>query len=292
MTGRRRVVVHVDDLGMSHGANVAFRDLSATGVVTCGSVMVPAPWFAELAAMARADPALDVGVHLTLTSEMKGYRWRPLTRPPRSAGLTDAEGFFHADVPTLRARADPVAVEAELRAQVEAALDAGIAITHLDDHMGAVLAPEFVAAYVRVAQAFQLPPVICPTLSTYGGPHNMAGIDEAGFAAGPALAQSAGFTLFDRIVETDWQQSEVTEAGCRTLFASLPVGLSFLALHPTVPGDIAAIDLAFHHLRCGEHAVLSAPAFRGWLDMQDIERLGMRPFHTALRTRLSGEVTA
>ena len=82
----RRVVLHADDLGMSHGANAAFAELSRFGTITSGSVMVPCPWFAELAAMARDDPALDVGVHLTLTSEMQGYRWRPLTRPSAAGG--------------------------------------------------------------------------------------------------------------------------------------------------------------------------------------------------------------
>ena len=50
--------------------------------------------------MAAANPALDLGVHLTLTSEKKPYRWRPLTAPPRSAGLTDTMGYFWPDVPT------------------------------------------------------------------------------------------------------------------------------------------------------------------------------------------------
>ncbi len=292
MTARRSVVIHADDLGMSHGANLAFRDLAALGTVTCGSVMVPCPWFAELAAMARSDPALDIGVHLTLTSEMPGYRWRPLTRPSRAAGLTDDDGFLHRNVPTLRARADPAAVEAELAAQVETALGAGIDVTHLDDHMGAVLAPEFVAAYVRVAQAFRLPPVICPTLSTYGGPHNMTGIDEAAFAAGPALARAAGFALVDRIVETDWQAPAVTRAGTRARFAALPSGLSFLALHPAAPGDIAAIDPGSHHLRSGEYRALSAPGLRLWLEAQDMDLSGMRPFRDAFRASHSGELRA
>ena len=105
----RRAVLHADDLGMSHGANAAFAELSAFGTITSGSVMVPCPWFAELAALARDDPSLDVGVHLTLTSEMKGYRWRPLTRPPASAGVTDADGFFHPDAAMVRALAEPEA---------------------------------------------------------------------------------------------------------------------------------------------------------------------------------------
>ena len=91
---RKRVVIHEDDVGMSHGANSAFVELSKLGSCSSGSVMVPCPWFPEAAEIARNDKSRDVGVHLTLTSEQKPYRWRPLTAPPPSAGLTDKFGYF------------------------------------------------------------------------------------------------------------------------------------------------------------------------------------------------------
>jgi predicted glycoside hydrolase/deacetylase ChbG (UPF0249 family) len=279
----RRVVLHADDLGMSHGANAAFAELSAFGTITSGSVMVPCPWFAELAAMARADPGLDVGVHLTLTSEMRGYRWRPLTRPSAAAGLTDRDGFFHPDTATVRARAAPEAVEAELRAQVDAALAAGIDVTHLDDHMGTVLAPEFAAAYVRVAAEYRLPPVICGALAAYGGPHNMGGIGETAFARGAALAQAAGFAVFDRIAETDWSGAGPPEAAARALVAGLGPGLGFAALHVTRPGEIDAIDPGAHAIRTGEYAVYRSAGFRDWLGRQGLELVGMRALREAYR---------
>jgi predicted glycoside hydrolase/deacetylase ChbG (UPF0249 family) len=285
----RRVVLHADDLGMSHGANAAFGELSAFGTITCGSVMVRCPWFPEVAAMARADATLDVGVHLTLTSEMPGYRWRPLTRPPAKAGLTDAEGFFHADTATVRARAAPDAVEAELRAQVEAALAAGIDVTHLDDHMGAVLAPEFIAVYLRLAADYRLPPVLPPTLAGYGGPHNLEGVAAADFAAGIGRARAAGFAVFDRIAETDWQPVLPPEAAGRALIEGLPPGLSFLALHVTRPGEIEAIDPGAHAIRRGEYALYRSEAFRDWLRGQGIEPVGMRWLRDRLR---GGEGTA
>src|SRR6185503_8527149 len=133
--GRKRVVIHEDDVGMTHGANGAFVELSKLGSCSSGSVMVPCPWFPEAAEIARNDRTLDGGVHLTLTSEQKPYRWRPLTAPPSSAGLTDKFGYFWPDVPSAR-RAAPAAVEAELRAQIETAVAAGIDITHFDAHMG------------------------------------------------------------------------------------------------------------------------------------------------------------
>ena len=150
---------------MSHGANIAFQELSAMGACSAGSVMAPCPWSPEAVAMARANRALDLGVHLTLNSEKQSYRWRPLTSPPRSAGLTDEAGYFWSTVPALRKHAAPEAVETELRAQIDAALAAGIDVTHLDAHMGAVMMPEFVDIYYRLGPTTTFPSFSCRTSS-------------------------------------------------------------------------------------------------------------------------------
>src|SRR3954449_11678852 len=98
----RAVILHVDDLGATHGANAAFLDLAARGLVTCGSVIVPGPWFREVADAACANPMLDIGVHLTLTSEWDRYRWAPISTVSRASGLIDEDGFFWRDVPSSR----------------------------------------------------------------------------------------------------------------------------------------------------------------------------------------------
>jgi chitin disaccharide deacetylase len=281
----RSVVIHADDLGMCRGANDAFVELSAFGTVTSGSVMVPCPWFPDLAAKACAAPTFDVGVHLTLTSEMPGYRWRPLTNPPKSAGLTDELGYLHRDVATLRRRAHPEAVVAELTAQIEAALAAGIDVTHLDDHMGAVLAPEFIGIYLDLAITFGLPPIICEAPSAYGGMHNLSGLAENAFAATAARARSAGFEVFARIAETDWTRTGPADAGARAMIDGLPQGLSFLALHVTKPGEIALIDPDTHWIRTDEYEVYRDHNFARWLKTADVAPLGMRELRDAWRAR-------
>jgi len=114
----RALILHVDDLAMCHGANRAYLELAAHGLVTCGSVMVPCPWFGEIAEAVVADPALDLGVHLTLTSEWAHYRWRPLSTTRRASGLIDDDGYFWRDVASLRPHLVVEAAEAELRAQI------------------------------------------------------------------------------------------------------------------------------------------------------------------------------
>src|SRR6478752_5860056 len=101
MTERRAgplIVLHVDDVGMCHGANLAFLELSRAGRCDAGSVMVPCPWFLEMADWAAREPSLDLGVHLTLTAEKAYYRWRPLTSAGTASGLVDDDGYFWRSV--------------------------------------------------------------------------------------------------------------------------------------------------------------------------------------------------
>src|SRR5882762_7043651 len=45
----RLLIVHADDLGVTHSVNAAAIDVFKTGVVNSGSMMVPCPWFPEIA---------------------------------------------------------------------------------------------------------------------------------------------------------------------------------------------------------------------------------------------------
>lgn len=202
----RRVVIHQDDVGMCHGANVAFVELSRRGTITCGSAMVPCPWFSEIAELAAGDPTLDLGVHLTLTAEKAFYRWRPLTAPRPSAGLTDPSGHLWRDVASVRRHADPDAVEAELAAQVEAALDAGIDVTHLDAHMGAAIAPELGDIYVRLGAEHDLPVLLTSSLTGYAPSDHLAGATETDYAPIVEAARSFGQPIFDEARETPWDR--------------------------------------------------------------------------------------
>jgi predicted glycoside hydrolase/deacetylase ChbG (UPF0249 family) len=137
-----RLVIHADDVGMCHGASSAFVELSHRGAITSGSVMVPCPWFPEIAELAARDDRLDVGVHLTLNAEKAHYRWRPVSGVGKSSGLVDDDGYLWHRVADTRANVHPEAVETEWRAQIDTALAAGVDVTHLDAHMGPALGPE------------------------------------------------------------------------------------------------------------------------------------------------------
>ena len=159
-----RLIVRADDIGSSHAANLACIRSYREGIARSVEVMVPAPWFNEAVDMLRENPDLDVGVHLTLTSEWHNCNWGPVTEAP---SLVNAQGHFYAT--TRRRRdsgpggfldADPKLdeVERELRAQIELAVDRIANVTHLSCHMGTASAtPELRALVERLAAEYKLP---------------------------------------------------------------------------------------------------------------------------------------
>jgi chitin disaccharide deacetylase len=156
----RVAIIHTDDIGMCQASVDAFADLNPVGIISCGAVMVPCPWFLHAAEYARQHPQVDLGIHLTLTSEWKTYRWGPVSTRDPATGLIDEEGCFYHRSEGVQQHGDPAAVEIELKAQVDRAIKAGMQPTHVDTHMGAVAHPKYMGIYIQLAMKYRLPPMI------------------------------------------------------------------------------------------------------------------------------------
>lgn len=151
-----RLLVRGDDIGFSHAANVGCIESYRFGIVRSVELMVPTPWFMEAVHMLNEYPDLDVGIHLTLTSEWSMLRWRPLT-PAKS--IVDADGYFFPMVwpnekfPPMNSihesEWDIKEIEKELRAQIELALKYIPHISHLSDHMAFTSLDEKLKALVK-----------------------------------------------------------------------------------------------------------------------------------------------
>jgi chitin disaccharide deacetylase len=152
------VIIHADDLGMTHSVNAASIQALESGLVNSASIMVPCPWFPEMADYAKAHPDADLGLHLTLTAERVYYRWGPVAPKDRVPSLTDENGYFYLNW-TPANHIAPQEVELELRAQIERALAMGVRPTHLDSHQYRLFqnGKEMFAALVRVAHDYKLP---------------------------------------------------------------------------------------------------------------------------------------
>ena len=156
----RLLLIHADDVGMCHSVNIATTEAMEKGVVTCASIMVPCPWFPEIAAYCREHPEKDFGLHLTLTSEWKHYRWKPLTSAKEAPGLLDKEGFIHRNEADTARHATAAEVEKEIRAQIARAKEFGIKPTHIDSHMGTLFIGSFYPVYTKVGRETGLMPMV------------------------------------------------------------------------------------------------------------------------------------
>src|SRR5262249_17556499 len=154
------LIIHADDLGMSHSENEASIAGFEKGVVNSGSIMVPCPWFPEIAAYSVAHPQVDLGLHFTLTSEWKLYRWGPVLPRTDVPSLVDSGGFLPNKCEVV-AKAKVEEVEKELRAQVERAKQFGIDPTHFDTHMNSLLASvDLAKVYIKLGHDYQVPTLL------------------------------------------------------------------------------------------------------------------------------------
>ncbi|MFC4137635.1 MULTISPECIES: ChbG/HpnK family deacetylase [unclassified Microbacterium] len=290
--GARAIILNADDFGMCRAANRAITGLLSDGHLDSTTLMMPCAWAPDAAAFAASRTDLDVGVHLVLTSEWTGYRWRPLTGSGSS--LADADGYFPHTCLEVEQQAAEADVAAEIAAQLEAALAAGIDVTHLDNHMGSVYGLEtgrdFLAQVLPLAAAHGLP----FRLPRYGtglevDPAMQPLIDRAAAAADaagvviPDRAWTHPFELAGEGADDEETYEQVRE-GFLELLRAVPAGVTEIFLHPMVDDDElrATVDYAAPK-RGYELRLLTDPAVAeaiadeglvriGWRELRDVQR--------------------
>jgi chitin disaccharide deacetylase len=155
--GDRLLIVHADDVGIAHTVNLATFSAMELGRVTSASIMVPCPWLQEVADYAKANPAADLGLHLTLSSEWHAFKWGPVASKNDVPTLINPLGYFYPIREALT-QIDPREAESELRAQIGLARAMGIEPTHLDSHQLLLfLRPDLYQVYLKVGRDTGIP---------------------------------------------------------------------------------------------------------------------------------------
>lgn len=282
----RVVVLHADDIGMCQATLPAYETLSGSGAISSAAVMVPCPWFNSVAEQCRAragDPLVDMGVHLTLTSEWKGYRWRPLTTSDPASGLLDHEGYFPSRALPVYQGADLAATRAELSAQVQRALAAGIDVTHVDSHMLTLFHPRLLPVYIDTARQFGLPPFL---VQIPPGWQSDMGHDAETVALSQRLIAEAaeeGLPIFDFFAVLSLDDPEHKPDELRALLSQLPAGLSIILFHPAV--DTPELRALAPDWRCrvADHALFSGDLLPDLLAEAGVQVIGFRALRDAMR---------
>ncbi len=232
----RVVVLHADDIGMCQASVTAWDALLDAGIMSSAATMVPCAWYrgALRICQERAnDPRVDMGVHLTLTSEWHEYRWGPISSRSRDTGLLDEEGYFHHRAEGVHSRASTDGVAEELRAQLTRALNDGIDVTHIDTHMLTLFHPRLLPAYVALALEFRLPLNLLRTPQAMYGAANTGPLELGESRALVAAAEAHGIPVFDHLTVLPLNKAEDRLETGKRLLAEAPVGLTNFLFHPS-----------------------------------------------------------
>ena len=282
----RAVIIHTDDIGMCHASVQAFKDLWAFGTITSGAVMVPCAWFPAVAQMCRENPEIDMGVHATLNAEWESYRWGPVSTRDQSSGLMDADGYFHQWHPAVHENAKPEAVEAEVIAQLERALAAGIDVTHVDSHMGTIMSPLFIHSYIQAAATRNLPNML-PRLDAKGMTFMIAGENERKNYE-PIMKQSleSGVPMLEGLLGMPLNEPDPGRQMdmAKELLGDLPVGITHFILHPSIDtAELRSIAPDWES-RVANYNVFMSDELKHVLESEDIKLIGYRQIRDAMRT--------
>ena len=165
------LILHADDLGVSHSENSASIEALENNPVNSASIMVPCPWFPEIAEYARQNQQSDLGLHLTLNSEWDYFKWGPVSTRDSVSTLVNKQGYFYSTVDSVVQLASAMEVKIEMRNQIQKAFQAGIDVTHLDAHMGtAVASADFTKAYIELGKEYDLPVLLDERIYQYDTP--------------------------------------------------------------------------------------------------------------------------
>jgi predicted glycoside hydrolase/deacetylase ChbG (UPF0249 family) len=278
----RVVIIHTDDIGMCHASVQAFKDLWALGTITSGATMVPCPWFPAVAQMCRENPDMDMGVHATLNAEWESFRWGPISTKETSSGLIDEAGYFHQWHSAVYANARPEAVDAEVNAQVERALAAGIDVTHVDSHMGTILHPNFIESYVKAAAKRALPNLL-PTLDAVGW--NVMANEEQKAAYAPIVEklESMSVPMLDGILGMPLEHGDDHIGVAKQLFGEAPVGITHLIFHPSVDTPELRAIAPDWPARVANYNAFMSDELKKFIEREDIRLIGYRAIRDAMR---------
>lgn len=268
---KRLLIINADDFGLSPAVNAGIIQAHRAGVVTSASLLTTGEGFADAIVQIKANPHLDIGIHLNM------FRGRPLTAPTHLIGPSGE--FVNQTVQFLckclanRQRATEE-ITKEFSAQIEKGIAHGLQPSHLDTEKHLHCLPFLFAIVLRLAEKYQIPAIRFPcepiSLRSLFNPSQFLKLGVMGLFAKTdrRLLQKSrrkapdffwGVSLSKRFSFSNLQQ----------LLLRLPAGISELSCHPglTDGKNSSYMD----KFRAQELGVLTDPRLKNILAANGVE---------------------
>lgn len=158
----KKLIVNADDFGLHTEINKGIIKGYQEGFITSTSLMCSAPAFDDAVVLARQNPGLGIGIHLTLVGSV------PSVLPKEKVStLVDEKGLFPENYVVFAKKfytgqVKMVQLELELRAQIEKALATGLHITHVDSHQHTHVLPGMTGLVVKLCKEYKIKNIRIP----------------------------------------------------------------------------------------------------------------------------------
>jgi len=273
--GKKVLILHADDIGMCYEANVAAKAMltpnkDGRAQIQSAALMVPCPWYNEMADWYKQNPDHDIGLHLALTSEWKWYRWGPVADRAKVPGLIDNEGYLFRSVPSVVLSAKPSEIETEIRAQIDRAIAKGTRPSHIDTHMGTLFArPDYTQVYLKVAEEYRI-----PAMAIEPSDKVMAKFKKQGYPVSERgnqiLREYKLPKLDDFWAAPDGKTYEEKKANFIALVRSFDPGINEIIFHPSVETECLKAITGSWQQRVWESQMFGDPELLAYFERDGI----------------------
>ena len=277
------LIINADDFGMCNAANEAVMDLFKNGCLKSSTIMMPCPTAGDAVRFAVENPQYAIGIHLTLTSEWRSYKWGPLTG---ADSLKTPEGWMWPESDDLQAHCEYKDVVNEIYAQVKKAKEMGMNPSHLDGHMTALygldgkplMLPKAMKAAGKLGYAFRM---FTKPLEKECPPDVNYNVYKAAALLGKVLSKINKVPTPDYLLFPKWNDEmrkdyetyrEMFLADC----VDIPDGISETFVHPALECDEIKGITSMWRDRWWEYQIMKDPKTEQHLNAHGVKLISYR----------------
>ncbi|MBL6649123.1 MAG: polysaccharide deacetylase family protein [Flavobacteriaceae bacterium] len=268
------LIIHADDLGLSRSVNKASFDALKKGHVNSASIMMTCKHINEVGKFAIENPEIDLGLHLTVTSEWRDYKWDGVLDSSKIPSMIDNKGHLFNNKKKFVLYANPYDLKNELQAQIDLAKSIGIRPSHIDSHEGALFfKQDLFKVYLEIGEENKLPVFVPKLVAThfdkdFPKPKNVV-IVENFFMASPKIEFS------------DWENYYIT------ILNNLKPGLSEIIVHLGID-DNEMQNITIEHPNFGsewrnlDYDVVSSEKFQDAIETNNVKLVTWRQIQNVI----------